>query len=702
MRSASATTLTVWLAWVLLVVTHYFTIPDEELLRVIDGPLHGFPYWREAAAEGLRAVGGATMVVLAAWGAGTLATYPLRRIFATPGERVLVVLAAGLAALGAGFFLLAILQVYRPPVVLAVLILLGAGGVIALVSGGLPRRFVPDLRILPWQDSVFAFCAAAAVGFSLIGALAVESESDALWYHLWLPARWLEAGRPVDVVDEFISLYPLGWDLVGGAAMVAGGPVAAKLLHWLCLPLLGTSTFLLTRHLVPGASAMLAAALAVVTPITIWEATTAYLDLALAFYVSLSIYALARYDSSRDRKWLVVSALLMSAALAVKHLGLVALAILTGVLGAREIHRSGRIRQALGVTALFIGISLTLPMPWYVRAYLASGNPVFPDMYRVFGATPSERWSPDNERGLQGFKDRFGTTRTSGNLARLPWNATVHAASFGGTLGPLFLILVPAALIGRGVRRTALLLAAGCTAYIAIWASPISSFQMRFLIPIVPLLAVLGAEGAARVLRAAQAVGPVVPNLVFSALVVLLLFNLPPTSEWHEPDRQGWSGWMTHIVRGLPAPVVLGAESRQDYLTRKVPSYAAWEYINATLPPAVKILTFSGEDHLYSHRPRLSNTAPVANTATWGTPAGEECTALAAVRGLGVTHVLFDKRQLDDGSVRALAIGSDAMLACCLLLEWEDQRLALYRVRDAGGGAAESSADDTARHACGT
>jgi 4-amino-4-deoxy-L-arabinose transferase-like glycosyltransferase len=415
---------------------------------------------------------------------------------------------------------------------------------------------------------------------------------------------------------------------------------------------------------------MLAAALAVVTPITIWEATTAYVDLALAFYVSLSMYALARYDSSRDRRWLVLSALLMSAALAVKHLGLVALAIVTGVLGAREIHRSRRIRQALGVTALFVGISLTLPLPWYARAYLASGNPVFPDMYRVFGATPAERWSPDNERGLQNFKDRFGTTRTPGNLARLPWNATVHAASFGGTLGPLFLILVPGALIGRGVRRTALLLAAGCAAYIAIWASPISSFQMRFLIPIVPLLAVLGAEGAARVHRAAQAVGPVVPNLVLSALVVLLLFNLPPTSEWHEPDRQGWSGWMTHIVRGVPAAVVVGSESKQEYLTRTVPSYAAWHYINSTLPAAVRILTFHSGDHLYSLRPRLPDTAPAANTATWSSPAWEECTALAAMRALGVTHVLFDKRQLDDGSVRALAIGSDAMLACCLLLEW--------------------------------
>jgi hypothetical protein len=168
-------------------------------------------------------------------------------------------------------------------------------------------------------------------------------------------------------------------------------------------------------------------------------------------------------------------------------------------------ERSGR---AVRTLILFAAVALILPSGWYARAYAASCNPVFPDLYGVFGAHPPERWSPATERGLQGFKDRFGRERTVRHLLLLPWDGTVNGARYGGTIGPLFLILVPAAVIGPRARRTAWAVAAGCAAYVAVWASPISSFQMRFLVPIVPILAVLGAEGAARIERAAMQAGP--------------------------------------------------------------------------------------------------------------------------------------------------------------------------------------------------
>jgi hypothetical protein len=49
-------------------------------------------------------------------------------------------------------------------------------------------------------------------------------------------------------------------------------------------------------------------------------------------------------------------------------------------------------------------------------------------------------------------------------------------------------------------------IAAACAASIAVWASPISTFQMRFLIPLVPVLAVLSAIGAQRLIDATRGV----------------------------------------------------------------------------------------------------------------------------------------------------------------------------------------------------
>jgi hypothetical protein len=690
------------------VAFHYFRVPDE-LIVVFDGSLDAFPYWRQAAGSHVRALGSAILVLLAAWGTGTLATGwissrrvpPVLAATAVPpapalailaAERLVVGLALGMALLGFLFFVLAVMHLYRPPVTTAVVIISAVAGAVSVLRRGLRMPRLVRFRLADW---LFAGCAMLGVGSAFVGALAPESEYDALWYHLWLPAQWLDAGRPLDIVEEYVSLYPLGWDLVGGAAMAMGGSEAATLLHFASLPLAGLTAFLLTERLFPAARPMLAAALAIVTPITIWEATTAYVDVALAWLLAVSVYALVRYHQARDVRWLVISSLVLGGALATKHLALVALTILTGVLWLREWRVGGRVANATMVTAVFVAIALVLPLGWYARAYAASGNPFFPDLYGVFGAEPADRWSPVTERGLQAFKDRFGRERTPRNLLLLPWDATVHAARYGGTLGPLFLILVPAAVLGRRGRRTALIVGAGCAAYIALWASPLSSFQMRFLVPLVPLLAVLGAEGAHRVERTATQVGRPARAVALGVIAGLLLFNLPPTSGWHEPDRRGWDGWMTHIVRSLPLPVVLGAESRDEYLARTVPSYRAWQFIDTALPGDVRILTFSGGDQLYSTRPRIWSDSTRARPATWGSAAGDEDEALAAMRSLGITHVLFDRRMMEDGSVPALAIGSEAMHRCCLILEYEDARFALYRVR-LDGGAGTTEAPDSA------
>ena len=137
---------------------------------------------------------------------------------------------------------------------------------------------------------------------------------------------------------------------------------------------------------------------------------------------------------------------------------------------------------------------------------------------------------------------------------------------------------------------------------------------------------------------------------------------------------------MTHVVRGLPAAVVVGAESEDAYLARQVPSYRAWQFINTRLAPDSRILAFASGDQLYAKRPRLWSDSAAAHEITWGTPAGLEPVALDAAKRQGITHVLLDKRQLEDGSVKALAIGSDRMRACCLTEVYQDNGFVLYAV----------------------
>jgi hypothetical protein len=687
----------IWATWVL---GHYYAFPFVGA-DIVDG-LRGarFPYWSDAAARALRSLAGATVTLLGAWGLGRLWSGALlRNREGEPeigrAERFTYDLACGLVTLSWLLSVMAWMQAYRPAVVRIVLACSAATSVLLALLSFLRRSRLPATvdrgRFLQHPGSTLLPIAGilVALSFAFVGALAPEIEYDALWYHLWLPQRWLQSGGPVDVVHEYVSLYPLSWDLLYGAAATIGGTGAAKLLHFSCLPLLAAATWLLARTLFPTANAYIAAALCVVSPTIIWEATTAYVDLALALFLTLSVHALIKFEHTSSRRWLVLSAVMMGAALSIKHLALLALASFALVFLAQVIARRLLSASAKRDAVLFVALALAAPAPWYARAYVASGNPVFPDMYRMFGARPPERWSPLTEQALDRFKARFGRTRSLRTIALLPWDMSVHGASYGGTFGPAFLILVPLAIVAGHLSRPARLVGAGAGIYLMLWASPVSSFQMRFLVPLVPVLAAFASAGIARLTEAAATTfGASSARLVMAPVMVLLFLNLPPFTQFHESDRVGWSGWLTHVMRAAPTRVVLGAMTVDQYLRAAVPSFAAWKFID-TLPESSRILTFSGGDHLYSSRDRLWSDATAAYPVTWGAAGGQELAAASVARRMGISHVLFDKKFLEDGTLADLAISSVRMRECCLTLVWEDARYELHRLHlphDPAGG----------------
>jgi hypothetical protein len=655
-----------WIVWAAIVLWHSYVLPAD-WIAFFDGELLPAPFWREAARRSAAAVAGASVVTLAAWAAGAFLFRAVRATFTGAAEGAVFTLAAGFAAVSFALFGLAASGLFRPAIVSALAVAGALAGAAELI-GHLRRGGVGiELRRPTGEDVLWVVVASAACACALVAAFAPETEYDALWYHLWLPQRWLDAGRPVDLVHEYPSLYPQTWELLFGAAMTIGGPVAAKLLHFVCLPLIGVTTALLASALFPQRRvAAAASALAIVSPTVIWEATTAYIDLALAWYVTLGVHALVRHANAAHRQWLTLSAASIGVAMAIKHLGLVAFAIVVVALAVVEVRR-GTLRGAVWACVLFSAVALLPPAPHYLRAYAASGNPVFPDLYGAFGAAPPARWDAQTEGALEEFKTRFGRERTLANIVWLPWDVTTHSARYRGTPGPVFLLLAPLGLLAGAAGRWILL---GCAAYALVWASPISSFQFRFLIPALPLLAMASAAGLRTLPRAASA-----------AVGLLLVLNLPPFTHWHERDKQGWTGWLTHVVRELPIRVVIGAESERSYLSRSVPAFAAWEFANARLPADARVLTFFGGDHLYSRRDRLWSDTVAARPATWGAEAGREREAFHVLEQLGITHVLLDTRLIGQGPAGRLAVASVAARQCCLEELYTDGRSALYRVR---------------------
>jgi hypothetical protein len=261
----------------------------------------------------------------------------------------------------------------------------------------------------------------------------------------------------------------------------------------------------------------------------------------------------------------------------------------------------------------------------------------------------------------------------------------MRPARYGGTLGPLFLALLPLLVLvrgKRGLRWVALL----CGLHFALWASPLAAFQARWLVPVLPLAAVLGAAAHSALVARLRLAGLPGEGVLRGGLALLLLLNLPFFSAYHEADRAGWKGWLTHTLHGLPLGVVAGAESRESYLERHVPTYAAWRFVDASLPADSRVLVYGGGDHFYSSRDRVGALSTLASESALARSGGEDA-ALAGLRRLGVTHVLVDRRFLSDQGFEAGATWDDFAAtgprarALWYEVAYEDARAIVYRLR---------------------
>jgi len=690
-------------AWVTLVAAVYYRQVWRLALGglgpwpMLDGPRDPtLPFLHEAVRSAAAALGGATVLMMAAITTGLAIERLARWKLDGWSERLTVAAGVGVGTLANLGLALAMVGAYRAWVLRSIGGVIAAAGLVWWMRAWQARSPTATTVRARWRsvsrtDRVWLAIAALAALFALALALAPVVEYDAVWYHLYFPRVFLEHGRLVDLYDEYVSLYPMMWELWFGYGLAMGGPNAATLLHWAALPLSAMVIFDLTRRYGRPASPWLAAALFVTAPTVIWEGTTPYVDLAFVLHVSLVLLGLLRYRDTRRAQWLVIAALNLGFAMATKHVGLVVLAIaclLTLVIGwldTRRLWPALRVAVALGV------VSLAIPLPWYARAWVATSNPVFPELYHLFGGPPG-RWDEVAHVGLQRFFDQFGRSRTLAHQLTLPWDMTMHEERYGGALGPTFLALAPLALLGLRPRRALRVSALGAlglfaVAFLVLWASPIASFQMRWVLAAVPALAVLAAVGYERLTELVPA-----RSRAASALAcltgILLVLNLPPFTPLHEHERRtwtAWGGWLTHVVHGVPV-VVIGAESRDAYLRRMIPTYGAWEAARRSLPATARVLTWSGGDHFYGLESRLWVFAPRARAAA-AAPAGEEARAFELLRALGVTHILLDKRFLETNRYGpevtwdSFALTNARTVANRYVVEYEDSRAVLYRIR---------------------
>jgi len=599
------------------------------------------PVWGRAGIQSLVGLLIAGLVGLAWYGLGETI---VRRVDPAEGESddIPVMQVATRSLVGAGawslaWFFLGVLPLYRVSVA-ALALLVG----LALAGRALARGRVTAAAIA--RSAGWAALGLVVTGqiLALVAALAPPTAKDTLLYHYALPKAWIAVGQAIVIPYNIAGYYPLGVEMHAVWAMLLGAPLGARVAEaaagatlFLFAPLLAMTVYGWARE--RGADRTWAAAAALVIawiPTGYEVAASAYVDLALAGYTALAVRAFGRWWTSGQPRQLAWVAAGVGGALSIKLSAaflLLPLALL-GLLHAlgtgsqdRETARPSTALTAAGVLgALALGV--TLAAPWYVRNWIRTGSPLFPFYLEIWPAK-APGWDLERSRLYETLFSLYGDI--SGPLDYLwsPIRLAVAAqpdqpAFYDGVLGIAFIFALPVLAWVLWRRRLdvelrlAVLVSAGLFVF---WL--FSSQQLRYLLPAAAGLAVAIAVAGSGLERGLSR--PLCGLVVAGAAL-----GLPVVLAW--------------FLALDPARVVLGGESREAFLARRLDYYPYYQVVNRDLPPTARVwLIDMRRDTYHLDRPAFSDFIFEDYTLTRYVRAATSVDEIRdRVRADGITHLL--------------------------------------------------------------
>ena len=448
----------------------------------------------------------------AAWSVGRRLTAGLE--YRSELEAGVVSTALGLGIWSTCLMALGLVGLLRP---LPILLLLAASQYVCRSSW--VKVWEASRSWLEGSLSVGGILAAVVLGILLVPLFTLPlyppTAFDATMFHLPFASSIAEQGH----VDFFAHLrypvFPALQESLYAGVLLFQDDVAPALLHF--------SSFLLVALLLYCWGSWLSSPRAGLWAALIWlggnasvrNAIGAYVDCALALYVTTALFALHRYVRRGERGWLVVAAALVGFAAGTKYHGLYFVCVLSlGVAIYTLRHR--RFRHL----AEYAAVVAAAMLPWYGFIYYHTGSPVFPFFPAVFGMTPwafELRYSDavpmsqvdtgplvflyETAVLFKVFLNKAILMSEQGlvGLLRLPVEVFRGTGSVRGhTLSPLFLLGLPFMVLLMVRFRHARYLALIAGLYFIAWQG--TAQELRYLIPALPIFALLAAEGADRLL----------------------------------------------------------------------------------------------------------------------------------------------------------------------------------------------------------
>jgi len=208
-------------------------------------------------------------------------------------------------------------------------------------------------------------------------------DADSMWYHLPMAGEWLRTGNlaPIDAIPLIGRGYPGFRQTILAFLSAPFGNEHLALLQVAELPALAVAAYSVARGLGAVRALALAAAFHLVAaPIVSAASTTQGSDVSLALHVLLATLFVRRFAEGGRGGDGVLAGLAAGAVVANKFSGLGAVAVVLLVAFAER--GWSLLRSWRGAFAFCVAMA-AVAAPWFVRDWLAFGNPVFPAQVKL-------------------------------------------------------------------------------------------------------------------------------------------------------------------------------------------------------------------------------------------------------------------------------------------------------------------------------
>jgi 4-amino-4-deoxy-L-arabinose transferase-like glycosyltransferase len=454
----------------------------------------------------------------------------------------------------------------------------------------------------------------------VVNAAAPEVSGDGSGYHLGEVRKYFNASRMFPIPSSMYAMFPHGMEMLFWVAYALGRHPAAALVHFGMLMALAGAIVAYSRRFLTSFAGIAAALVVFVAPVVGIDASSAYVDVALALAAFAAFFLLQLWDADRsDSRLLVGVGLVSGFCFAIKYTGAVAVVYALGFVA----YRARRIRPVLLVAAA----AALVMAPWVVRNWLWYQNPSAPFFNRLF---PNDhiRVALEDE-----YRDAMRNYHGASLGSSTPVEVTLKGGLLEGTIGPAFL-LAPLGLFSlRSAQGRQLLLA------FAVFAAPyFLNIGTRFLIPALPFLALAMIHGVPL---------PHGRGSESTKWAVVAIVAVQASASWPSILSLYCAPYSWRLTR-FPIRAALGIEPKQAFLERNLaPWYQITQMLQQRTPGNAVIYTAQPLPEAYTDRMIwLDYAAAMPNrvrdllASALANP-GARQSAVATVRHLGVTHLLI-------------------------------------------------------------